>query len=106
MQCIGHLSALSNSQVPAVYRQDVLCTLSAPRTGVDLLLATSTHLLEISQGLVLRSCPFPTTINRVVRLRRVDGLREGWSYLVQGENSLVFVDGQPIFVEAFEGFPH
>ena len=23
MQCIGHLSALSNSQVPAVYRQDV-----------------------------------------------------------------------------------
>ena len=93
MQCIGHLSALGNSQVPAVYRQDVLFTLSAPRTGVDLLLATSTHLLEIFQGLVLRSCPFPTTINRVVRLRRVDGLREGWSYLVQGENSLVFVDG-------------
>ena len=94
MQCIGHIHACGDEQVPEVYRTETSCTLAAPREGVDLLFATSTHLIELHQRLVLRSCPLPSTFGNVVRLRKVRGLREGWSYLVEGKKSVVFVDGQ------------
>ena len=94
MQCIGHISALADGKGPEVYRRETLCTLAAPRDGVDLLIATPTHLIEFHQNLVLRSCPLPSSLGNAVRLRTVKGLREGWSYLVEGQRALVFVDGE------------
>ena len=94
MQCIGHISASGDRQVPEVYRTETSCTLTAPREGVDLLFATSTHLLELHQRLVLRSCALPPSLGKVVRLGKVKGLREGWSYMVEGQKSVVFVDVQ------------
>ena len=94
MQCIGHISASDDKQVPEVYRPEATCTLAAPREGVDLLFATSTHLIELHCRLVLRSCALPPALGKVVRLRKVKGLRGGWSYLVEGQESVVFVDGQ------------
>ena len=68
--------------------------MAAPREGVDLLFATSNHLIELHQRLVLRSCTLPPSLGKVVRLKKVNGLREGWSYMVEGRKSVVFVDGQ------------
>ena len=94
MQCIGHISASGDRHVPEVYKTETSCSLAAPREGVDLLFATSNHLIELHQRLVLRSCTLPPSLGKVVRLKKVNGLREGWSYMVEGRKSVVFVDGQ------------
>jgi len=94
MQCIGHISASGERQVPEVYKAETSCTLVAPREGVDLLFATSTHLIELHQRLVLRTCALPPSLGKVVRLVKVKGLKEGWSYLAEGQKSVVFVDVQ------------
>ena len=47
----GHISALADGKVPEVYRRETSCTLAAPRDGVDLLIATPTHLIDSTEAI-------------------------------------------------------
>jgi len=63
---------------------------------MELVLATSTHVLKLEEGLVARSCGLPEGLWRVGRLQLVRGLEGGgWSYVLEGEGGrVVFLRGE------------
>ena len=66
------LTSAGAGQVPDLYRPAVTASLARPMPGVDVVLCTDTHLVEICQGLVVRSLPLPLShAKQVLDLRLV-----------------------------------
>ena len=78
----------------------VSCSVSQPRVGVAAVLCTHTHILEVCQGRVRRSCRLPSHLGLVCEVWMVESLSgEGWSYVVRGQGGgLVFVCGDSLVI--------
>ena len=77
------------AEVPDLYSPAVTVSLARPRPGVEVVLCTDTHLVEISQGLVVRSLPLSQN-KKVVELKLVQGSQKDWRYLLVREKSVEF----------------
>ena len=64
------------------------------------MVATHTHIMEVCDGLVGRSCRLPPGVGKVSGLSLVFALRgDRWSYMVRGEpGTVVFVSGESFVV--------
>ena len=83
------LTSAGAADLPDLYRPAVTVSLARPSPGVEVALCTDTHLVELSQGLVLRSLPLKHA-NKVVDLKLVQGSQRDWRYLLVRENSVEF----------------
>ena len=93
MAFLGRLQCPAPALVPAVYRGTATASMAAPSEGVEVVVATASHLLELAEGLVVRCCALPRGLE-VDEVGRVEGLVGGWSYLLQGHGMVAFVDGE------------
>ena len=83
------LTSAGAAQVPDLYSPAVKVSLARPRPGVEVALCTDTYLVEIFQGLVVRSLPLINT-KKVLDLKLVQGSQRDWRYLLVRENSVEF----------------
>ena len=83
------LTSAGAAQVPDLYRPAVTVSLARPRPGVEVALCTDTHLVEICQGLVVRSLPLRPA-KKVLELKLVQGSQRDWRYLLVRQNSAEF----------------
>ena len=83
------LTSAGAAQVPDLYRPAVTVSLARPRPGVEVALCTDTHLVEICQGLVVRSLPLRAA-KKVLELKLVQGSQRDWRYLLVRQNSAEF----------------
>jgi len=122
---VSSLLSSGQAQIPDIYREASLASLSCPRPGVDLALLTATHLVEISQGLVVRARPIThsgqvrstsltqsgkvkarplTQTGKVLDLRLVVGELEDWRYLVVREDGVQFLSMESLtLVKEYHG---
>ena len=68
-QMLCSLTSAGAAEVPDLYSPAVTVSLGRPRPGVEVVLCTDTHLVEISQGLVVRSLPLSQN-NKVVKTEK------------------------------------
>ena len=83
------LTSAGAAQVPDLYSPAVTASLARPRPGVEVALCTDTHLVEIFQGLVVRSLLLSNT-KKVLDLKLVQGSQKDWRYLLVRESSVEF----------------
>ena len=85
------LTSAGAAHIPDLYKPAVTASLARPRPGVEVTVCTESHLVELCQGLVVRSLPLPLRHNKkVVELRLVQGSQMDWRYLLVRENSVEF----------------
>ena len=78
MAFLGRLQCPAPALVPAVYRGTATASMAAPSEGVEVAVATASHLLELAEGLVVRCCALPRGME-VDEVGRVEGLVGGQS---------------------------
>ena len=111
MSMICSLVSAGKSLIPGEYEGHVETSLSDPRPGVDLVFCTESHLVEVSQGLIVRSVQLTPSSNRssqltssknknkVKDMRIVHGQLEGeWRYVIvwTSEGRVQFLDGESL----------
>jgi len=84
-------------QIPVHIRPIVKCSAHNPRPEIDVVVATSSNILEIKNGLIHRSCPMPDLAASPDRIQFFQGAKD-WYYVLELEDSVVLYAGSSLQV--------
>jgi len=105
MKCIGQVQSIGGEGVPSIYKDVVTSCLDCPKVGVEVVITTDTHLVELYRGLVVRSC----RIGSKNQVRRIRMLQQGedaknWFYVLEDIDRVSFLRGRDLeLVKVYSG---